>query len=348
MKMLRVEKNPGFLYDLFNLFVLYFNQTDFVRMNKNPNLAEQDVKFFEEVLQQTERFPEELGLFFRMRGGERCFLLTKYFYDGRHMKSDLEPAVFPAAFSDRDEMVRDVAEFYFGRNKQFPAYGDSGFLQVVGKELRALAVDAELKNSLYAFFVDPDAVLKMLAAAWKTGEETVSRLHKEARAVLSREKEELSCGVLQNALREHEGRSFSLPEDQKVSFCVLTRNLILRTMGADNDAIILLGVNFGEYVNFLSSRNSGPELEMFGMALGEKNRLHILDLILERGEVTVAEMKEELTLSHTNAYYHLTMLQRAGVLKCRTSGRVIYYSINPVRFEEAYQMMAKYRNAKSV
>lgn len=49
-----------------------------------------------------------------------------------------------------------------------------------------------------------------------------------------------------------------------------------------------------------------------------------------------------LSLSGTNAYYHLSLMLRANVIKARNQGRTVLYSINKQHFDVVCDILSKY------
>jgi DNA-binding transcriptional ArsR family regulator len=88
-----------------------------------------------------------------------------------------------------------------------------------------------------------------------------------------------------------------------------------------------------------------PELHLVGNALTEPNRIEILNLLLQKGELTIKDIVQELGFSGTNTYYHLNLMFRANIVKCRSSGKPVYYSINRRGFDEICKQLSKYSTA---
>ena len=85
-----------------------------------------------------------------------------------------------------------------------------------------------------------------------------------------------------------------------------------------------------------------PELENFGNAISESNRVSILNLIYEKDEITIKDLEQEFGFTGTNAYYHLSLMIKAGMLKTRNRGRTILSSINKQYFQTLCGMLEKY------
>jgi DNA-binding transcriptional ArsR family regulator len=74
----------------------------------------------------------------------------------------------------------------------------------------------------------------------------------------------------------------------------------------------------------------GPVLEetaaRFAL-LGDPTRLHLLSLLLERGECSVGALAEAAAISTANASQHLRRLTMGGLLGRRRAGNQVYYRV---------------------
>jgi len=61
--------------------------------------------------------------------------------------------------------------------------------------------------------------------------------------------------------------------------------------------------------------------------LGDPTRLHVLSLLLERGECSVGEVAEAAAISIANASQHLRRLTTGGILGRRRAGNQVYYRV---------------------
>jgi DNA-binding transcriptional ArsR family regulator len=91
-----------------------------------------------------------------------------------------------------------------------------------------------------------------------------------------------------------------------------------------------------------SSRAKGLSLELDEFkkavlslrALNHKVRQQILDLIHERGEITVSEIYGKLKLEQSLTSSYLAMLRKANIVKTRREGQSIHYSVNYDHIEQ--------------
>lgn len=61
--------------------------------------------------------------------------------------------------------------------------------------------------------------------------------------------------------------------------------------------------------------------------LGDPVRLHLLNVLLERGEVAVQDLAEATGQSHQNTSKHLRKLADGGLLGCRRDGLHALYRV---------------------
>lgn len=78
----------------------------------------------------------------------------------------------------------------------------------------------------------------------------------------------------------------------------------------------------------MEKRNELTEIEQIFLALADKTRLRLLNLMRD-GEVSVNLFSETLMLSQPKVSRHLAYLRNAGVVSTRRHGKWIYYRIDP-------------------
>jgi len=66
----------------------------------------------------------------------------------------------------------------------------------------------------------------------------------------------------------------------------------------------------------------------FFKAFIDESRLKVFLLLMEKGEMTVNEVSDQMEINQSNVSRHLAFLKRAGVALCRRDGRETYYRIN--------------------
>ena len=81
----------------------------------------------------------------------------------------------------------------------------------------------------------------------------------------------------------------------------------------------------------------GPVLEetaaRFAL-LGDPTRLHLLSLLLDRGECSVTELSEAAVISVANASQHLRRLALGGIVGRRRSGTQVRYRVVEASIEQ--------------
>ena len=69
-------------------------------------------------------------------------------------------------------------------------------------------------------------------------------------------------------------------------------------------------------------------------AVNHKLRQQMLLLLLQHDQMTVTEIFSRLFLEQSVASQHLAVLCRAGFVKTKREGKLIWYSVNPQRLEQ--------------
>ena len=161
--------------------------------------------------------------------------------------------------------------------------------------------------------------------------------------LLSELKDNFNFDFVLNQLMQTKNQKgdFSCFDNIYVTFCLYHKNCV-KTHYYSNEVVIFLGVDYIEHINYLTIQFRLPELENFGNAISESNRVSILNLIYEKDEITIKDLEQEFGFTGTNAYYHLSLMIKAGMLKTRNRGRTILYSINKQYFQTLCGMLEKY------
>lgn len=73
-------------------------------------------------------------------------------------------------------------------------------------------------------------------------------------------------------------------------------------------------------------------------ALGDENRLKILELLLE-GEKCGSELLEKISLGQSTLSHHLKMMCVSGIIKSNKKGTATYYSVNPDGAKAAVELL---------
>ncbi len=76
-------------------------------------------------------------------------------------------------------------------------------------------------------------------------------------------------------------------------------------------------------------------------AVADASRRQVLDLLLARGELTPTALAAVLPFTRQAVAKHLTVLDRAGLVKSARQGREVRYSVKPEHLDVAVRAMAK-------
>lgn len=126
-----------------------------------------------------------------------------------------------------------------------------------------------------------------------------------------------------------------------ISLIICFKNCIKVRFYSDQ-AVILLGIDSESYMDYLGIQSTLPDLDVFGNALSEKNRVEILNQMTGKEEITIKDIEQELGFSGTNAYYHLSLMLKANMIRSGNQGRLVLYRINKEYFDVISDMIKKY------
>jgi len=221
------------------------------------------------------------------------------------------------------------------------------FHKTVGKLIKDSHYNVEIKSSLYSFFIEPIPVIQKLSYELIAKDFLLSHHYERNCRKIAELQHFIDIKVLSNNLQQRKIQKDNIDtfDDIYISFCIFDKNLI-KSHFYDCKAVLLLGTDYFEYLNYKINENKLPELDIFGNAISEKNRLDILNLINQKDEITIRDIEHELGFTGTNSYYHLSLMIKANIINTRNQGRTVFYSINKHYFDIVCDILGNYSSKK--
>lgn len=344
MQTVRFIKEPGYIYDLFFLFVLRFNKDHCLTNHINYRKSAEDTAYFNGVYTAYEDISDDLLLFFYLKDGNKCFMMQHYF---EPYKSELlttyQLSTVQEALTDFDKVVDNLMAFYFSDTDSTSRRACKDSPVLMGRLIKNSSYMDAVKSHLYAFFLEPvPFIQKLICELTEKGMRLSQQYERDLRKLESLQRE-FDREVLSEKYKlcKNQRADIDTFADLYISFCMVSKNCV-KAFFDENRAIILLGSDYLDGLDSLISENAAPDFNAFGTAISEKNRTDILNLMLNKDEITIRDIEQELRFTGTNAYYHLSLMIKAGMVKARNQGRTVLYSLNKPYFHVIADMMRKY------
>ena len=312
----------------------------------NLRAKEEDKAFYDQILNEFEPISDDLYVFFHATQNKRCFMTYSYFHSYReHFKDDFNLSFLQKKLSDYQEVIRRVLDYYFF---ELTPEEQSDCLQSNVKLFRVIKsskyLDTE-KSRLYEFFMDPIPYIQKLQYELLAKEVQLATYYEKRYDRIIKEFGDLTLDFLIEQLKIWRDFSFIKNEGFQlyVSFSLINHMCINFASTVDG-GVGLLGIDYRKTVEEAASRKNDVSLDDFGAAVSEKNRVKMLDLMMEKGEITCKDLEREFNFSGSTAYHHLTILIKGGVVKTRNEGKTILYSINANQLLAVIDVLNKYIN----
>ncbi|MBE6952624.1 MAG: winged helix-turn-helix transcriptional regulator [Ruminococcaceae bacterium] len=346
MANVRFLKDPGFLYDLFFLFVLRFNKETCLKNYVNRNTSEEDLTYYKNLAEEASEVSDGLLPFFYLRKDNLCFMTMYYFRD--LVSKDIESCGFDTVQKELkkpEQIVTQMMRFYFPElsDKQLAACRES-FVEI-SRMIHKSVYPAEVKSSLYSFFLYPEQSVQQLAYDMLAVKQTLSQRYERNYEKVLELYQQFDYEKVTSVLASTTNQTFDFTEFAEicVSFCQCNKNC-LKLYTSTTVPVLILGKDYKAILTELQSQNERPELDLLGTILSERNRIELLDMMAKKGEVTIRDIESELNIVGTNAYYHLSMMLRVGMVKTRNRGRTLLYSLSGEYFTSVSNALLQYAN----
>lgn len=344
MKALRFLREPGYIYDLFSLFVLHFNKdiclTDYINSKKSV----EDTEYFNCLYEEHKDITPDLLPFFYLKSGAKCFMSRYYFKKYKStFTTTYQLSLVQEALTHFDEVVENMLEFYFPEVDESMRLICRHSMVETGRLIKNSTYSDAVKSSLYAFFLEPAPIIQKLIYALMDKSFYLSRQYEQAVKQLEQLQNSLDREELTEKFRACKDVGFDIEpfSEVYVSFCLAHKNCVYALYNQE-EAIVLLGGDYSDNLDDLSSQENKIDLNALGTAFSEKNRTDILEMLIEKGEVTIRDVEEQLGFTGANSYYHLSLMIKAGVIKTRNRGRTVLYSLNESFFRAVADAMNGY------
>lgn len=343
MKNIKINKEPGYTYNIFNLFSMYFNKSYFEQEPFGYKYAAEDSEYFRDVLATEGYLPisDELILFFYRREDNISFM-TQYYY--LSMEEDFLTGNYSFSYilgllTDYTAVISNMIHFYFPDIESIEA-NTNNFLPQIYECIDGSSYDEKIKCALYSFFLKPEAKIETLIRELREKERIISHNYDN---YCQEFKELISNDSLLDILKKtsKQNNNFDHVDNIYVSVGINLRQVIMLYF-YDNSVLIITGLDCFKYAEYLASETDHIDLSTFGNALAEKHRMLLLDYIRQKKEVTIKDIQRDLSFTNMNAYYHLTFMIKGSLLKTRNRGRTILYSVNGEGIKMVIKILTTY------
>lgn len=114
MPQIRLLKEPGYIYDLFFIFILRFNTKLCLNDLKVDDKLSENIKFYNDVIEQFADIPEDLYVFFHTIENGRCFMTTQYYNPYKEQFTTTYNFKFLLnELADKERLKESLIRFYF-------------------------------------------------------------------------------------------------------------------------------------------------------------------------------------------------------------------------------------------
>jgi ArsR family transcriptional regulator len=328
-------KEPCFVYDLIYAICLSINKDSIFSELKRQKLAnEEDLSFYDSLISQCGKLPEDIIPFFYIEKNGPCFLTLFYLLN----KTDFERYSIQTLLSelkDLELLKNNLSEFYFGSKNRY----NDDYMSLIEKadlslnlKYRITRVFANLSNSSRLVISIVEKVIPIINEIYMGFDNII----KDKIMMLS-ENDRIEKLYKFNEINKNYNTNLF------ISISIINRFGCLAIFH-DND-FFLLGDDFINKIDTLFENNN-IEINMpaLGKILSEPIRLKILSLLKEYHEIYTGELCEILDMSLTAVFYHVNMMLLEKMLKTRNEGRKVFYSINNDYFDALSKEFLKFKS----
>lgn len=352
MKNIKYIREPGYIYDLIFCFVYYFNRIYCLNSPNymNYNKSKEDTDFYNRIMYDFTNISDESLLFFYINDSGKSLFGKYYFQEcSNDFLSNYNLTFIQRMLLDTQSVAKNVFDHYFPELKKEKIDFDFNSLSPqLGELIKKSKHDEKIKNHLFYFFLNPVFVIeKLIGDLNSINTILASYYEKNYHAIIECQQKINDDELLSEKLKQTKNNKLIIDQFEYVyiSICLLNKNCVNGWFINENP-LLLFGYDFEDAIAFSISQLLPINLEYIGNALSERNRIEILDVLLKKEEASLRDLESELNLSATNAYYHISLMLKANLIKSRNEGKIVIYSLNKTHFTAVVNHLYKYTNIK--
>ena len=325
MKKIVLLQEPSFLRDLYFVFCLRFNFKALFKEPFSDEKTEDFAIFCKNTLLRFGDVPKDLAIFFKIsEGSNSTFICDKYLKRfEKNFVNEYNVDFLQQELIDHDKVIKNMISFYLDGISADELEECLNSKEKLFEHIKKSRLSMEEKINLYEFFISPMQYIIAL-----------QRTLIEKRAILAdfyREHYRSILDVYDQAAITDLNNKMNIANDMVgldsyVSYCLI--DIFHFDLAVNSDAYLYILGNKYDYALKKSDKIAQSDIENFCYAFGEKNRIDILRLLKEREEVTCKDLEHHFHFSGSTAYHHISILSRTGIVKTRSEGKTIFYSIN--------------------
>ena len=334
MSKFKYIKNIGYIYDLFNIFILYFNSVDWYNdIEEYSSKSREDYVYFDEIIKDCGKISMDLYPLFYRRKRDVCFI-TNYYFHNIFDYNDLNFYNICENLKDKDEFLKNLIEFYFNE-KDIKNVNINDQIEKMNEEI-------ELKYRLIRMFSNINEIIDLLIQALTTAKALLDKIYEKRDFCL---KEQINYFADENNFIKVYQFYNIIKDDQKET--VYSISLIDRYAYLYKKNDLLETFIFGDDCkNYFIENDDKKDIEVdttiLGKIISEDIRIKILELLKEHGELYTGEICKLMNMKMTAVFHHLNMMYSVKMLKIRNEGRKVFYNINNTYFTAAKKALSKF------
>ena len=227
-----------------------------------------------------------------------------------------------------------MSHFYFSNTNINFAFNDYKSICDLNREITKSRYPDEIKSSLYSLFIEPHKSINALIRTLFEVHSQLMRIYENYMFRISKTRQEIK----QTELLKNINIPHFAAEDITYSICLFDNDCVKNIEIKNNKTLLILGIDYHKTFEL----SNQFDLKEFGYVLTEINRLKLINMMHINGEITIKQIEQELYFSGTNAYYHLSLMTKAGMVTTRYEGRTVFYSLNKLYFRTLCSKLSKY------
>ncbi len=334
---MELSNYPAMAYDTWFYAVTYYNPEYSAKegFSAMQMINGREFNGISEVQKLIPRLPQLVAPFFFIRGNKSItskfmFPQIKYgFYDLEYYKKRIK--------DNAQELYAHMITEYFNAEQQAGYHTTEDYIE----KITELDVPLDIKLQLSLVLCNFDRAVSVLI-------DTLEKIHLAVEAVYAQNSDitEYTFRRMQEEenikrYREYTDASDELIQNAVASVSLINKNLAMNLVSSDDRLVLVYGT---DHLSMFPDINGYKYiLGRFFDGCSSTLRFKLLDIIAEKGEITLKELSELMQMNPSSVLHNLRALLEAEIIEiARTEQKNIYYRVNKIRMRAVQSGMGEF------
>lgn len=236
-------------------------------------------------------------------------------------------------FNNLSQLQNDLYRYYFGNQ-------DYSFVNLDKIIRTSRFIPDKIKLLLFSFIINPQRYVLSLITTIQEYYSLIKNKHIPLASQVVITSSFINGLLVDTCSSNNISTINSVPETIAYSLCFVTKDYLFCDFNIAHPYFITTPFTIDNLYTSNDFFSSNTFLTCT-TALSDKFRISIINLLISKKEMSLQEISHSINLSSSATYHHIELLKKAKMISSIHHGRTVYYSYNPIGFQDTIKSLHK-------